>query len=174
MNRARQKERLGQKGQAMIEAAIVLPVYLALFIGIFYFSLRSMNQGRAAMAARHGAWAGSKGHYDKVERRVQMFFTGTNQVRVAKSKVQVDPGSRFIGSLVNLLSADTLKENVSVTASYAEPPFYYAAPDPSRDGLLDFMTQTATNAPVTVVFCERGDCWNNTYDFIKRIIGNIF
>lgn len=165
---------MGEKGQAMIEAAIVLPVYLALFIGVFYFSLRSMNQGRAAMAARHGAWAGSKGHYDKVEQRVRMFFPATNQVRVSKAKVEVDPGSRFIGSLVNLLSADTLKENVSVTVTYVEPPFPYAAPDPQRDHLLDFMARTATNAPVTVVFCERGDCWNNTYTFIEKIIGNIF
>lgn len=170
---------LGEGGQSLIELAILLPVYMALFIGVFYFSLRSMNQARAAMAARAGAWYGSVGHYDKVEQHVQMFFPDTKDIHVSKSKPRVDPGSHFIGSLVNLLLANALDQNVRADATYTQPPFPWAAaatPGARFRGQDDlaFMQQAQSNQTMTAVFIARDDYWNNVNSFLNKVIGNIF
>lgn len=48
------------RGQTMIEAAMVLPLIMFLFISLMYFHMVGLNVARSAMAARHGAWLFSK------------------------------------------------------------------------------------------------------------------
>lgn len=162
------------RGQAMLEAAIVLPVLLSIFIALFYFSLRSMNQARAAMAARHGAWSYSIGQGDKVNKRVYAFFADSKQVTVTKKKQELQLGASYVSKLIDLLVGGTLKENSAVTVTYIQPPFPYAAPDQQKDGLFAFMQKTVKNEPVKVVFCDRTDYWQNTNKLLLKILGNIF
>jgi len=49
--------RLGDSGQAMLEACILIPVLLSLFLGLWHHALLSQAQTRSILAARHVAWA---------------------------------------------------------------------------------------------------------------------
>jgi len=165
---------LDNRGQAMIEAALMLPVFMSLFVALFYFSLRSEGQVRTAMAARHGAWSYSIGQGSKVEHRVKAFWEGRDQVDISKKKYSVELGVPFLSEFINLFTGGALKENSSVKVAYRQPRFAYAAPDPEKDKLFDFMTGEQKNDPIEVIFCDRTDYWKNTNKLLLKIIGNVF
>jgi len=49
-----------QKGSVLVEFALILPVFLALLIGVIFFSIALYNKTVLTMATREGARAGSK------------------------------------------------------------------------------------------------------------------
>ena len=51
------RRRFGDSGQAMLEACILIPVLLALFLGLWHHAILSQAQTRSLLAARHVAWA---------------------------------------------------------------------------------------------------------------------
>ncbi len=140
-------------GQAMIEAAILLPVLLVLYILAVDFGLRMENQARAAMAARYGAFLGSSGRYDTLEDEVRAaFFPADAEGQSQKNKNNGDPWytlkidkehkklsdmgshgggimrilSEFLGAAQVILPDDWFDDNVKVTVTYSQKPLGYA------------------------------------------------
>ncbi len=130
---------LGAGGQAMLETALMLPVFVLLLIGIMEFGVRSYNQGRAAMAARHGAWLGVHGRYNQIETEVKKFFNADAEVKVDKSMEDLDLELSQRAAIDYALFAYTTgyvplaQENVKVSLTYSRGKMPYA-PLPS-DGL---------------------------------------
>ena len=52
---ARLRRNPGDSGQAMIEACILIPVLLSLFLGLWHHALLGHAQTRSLLAARHAA-----------------------------------------------------------------------------------------------------------------------
>lgn len=81
-----------QKGQALVETALVLPVFLAMVLGIFGFGRLFNAQLVITNACREGARLGALGRSDtKIKDAVTRYLTGANlndpttQVIVARS-----------------------------------------------------------------------------------------
>ena len=53
------KPGLSQKGNAMVEFALILPLFLLLLFGVIYFSVALYNKTVLAIATREGARAGA-------------------------------------------------------------------------------------------------------------------
>ncbi len=149
---------LGAGGQAMLETALMLPVFVLLLIGIMEFGVRSYNQGRAAMAARHGAWLGVHGRYNQIETEVKKFFNADAEVKVDKSMEDLDLEYHNAAIDYALFAYTTgytshsLKKNVKVSLTYSRGKMPYAPPGPS-DG-LEFLWGKVSNFTVTAA---RGD-----------------
>jgi len=76
-----------ERGQAMLETAILLPALLALFLGLWHHVLLQQAQTRSLLAARHVAWASSYLHESnaRAKARASAFFpAGTTLETTAK------------------------------------------------------------------------------------------
>jgi len=70
-----------QKGQALVEAALVLPVVLALLMAVLSFGSLYSTQIMITNASREGARFGTLGRSDaEIRARVKTYLGGTNLV----------------------------------------------------------------------------------------------
>lgn len=142
----------------MLETALVMPVLLLMLIGIMEFGVRSYNQGRAAMAARHGAWLGVTNRYNSIETEVKKFFAEGADVKVEKAMEDLDLEYHNAAIDYALFAYTTgytshsLKKNVKVSLTYSRGKMPYAPPGPS-DG-LEFLWGKVSDFTVTAA---RGD-----------------
>lgn len=123
-----------RRGAAILEFALVVPILLAILLGVIEFSIYGQNALRVANAAREGARTAATGK-----------TVATIKARVAKfaNPVAVDGGT---GSVKVEVSGDggntysTLGDDASGTQNAAQPDQYVR------------VTAQGTNQPVTGVF----------------------
>jgi len=63
-----------EDGQAGIETAIVIPVFMAIFLANLYLGIFGLNLHKAQMAARYAAWFENRGDGDGSERAEKAFW----------------------------------------------------------------------------------------------------
>lgn len=155
-------------GQAMIESALVLPIYVLLIIGIIDFGTRSHTLSRMAMAARYGAWLGAHDRYGGIEDGVKSFFPANAPVAVSKS--QKEMSLDYHNALIDYMqfaytcgyTGHSLKKNVSVTLTHTRSKLNIAPPGPSAG--LEFLFSSITDYSITAVAPDT-DNWK-TLDFL--------
>lgn len=160
----------------MIEAAILLPTLLLLFLGMWHFSLRMQNQSRCAMAARYACWCGGHKHYDDMETLVkENFFPnsgahGLSTITINKKHMGPDTGIGVVTTLLGFLG-DNAKKNVEVTLTCRQNGLPFAAPVSASD--VAFIWAGASNAPITAA-CVDGDCWQNVNKVAKNALQSLW
>lgn len=177
---------MDDSGQAMIEAAIVLPVLVFLFLCILDFGLFSENQARVAMAARHGAWTGAhaskngSGQFESIRKAVLKFFPPDAK----QFSVQVDSEFRgvefftggsmgkFINKIIGFLPSGLFGWNTRVDVTYSQNGLFYSAPamDEGERKAGAFLNSHQTGYTVTAYWCDT-DSWNDLGDVLKRLFG---
>ncbi len=160
----------------MLETAIVLPIFILLFLGIFHFGLRSMNQSRVAMAARYAAWMGGHGNYNNLNNAVTTFLpAATNKnswytVNISKKYLSTQTGVSIIDDMLKILPSSLVDQNVQVTLSYSQNKLRYAAPDRWDQQEAAFIwTATVTNYSITVD-CINNDFWQDMNTVIEDML----
>ncbi|NTW46820.1 MAG: pilus assembly protein [Chlorobaculum sp.] len=110
---------LSQKGNAMVEFALILPLFLLLLFGVIYFSVALYNKTVLAIATREGARAGA----------VYVAGTDTDAARTGSATTAatlvcqnrlVSFGDAMTASITSTISGDIL----TVTASGDYDAFY--------------------------------------------------
>ena len=111
------KPGLSQKGNAMVEFALILPLFLLLLFGVIYFSVALYNKTVLAIATREGARAGA----------VYIAGTDTDAVRTASATTAatlvcqnrlVSFGDAMTASITSTISGDIL--TVTASGNYDE------------------------------------------------------
>lgn len=153
----RPRRRLGDSGQAMIEACILIPVLLSLFLGLWHYALLSQAQTRSLLAARHVAWARAtlnKSDAD-LKKYAAPFFPSGATLHITADR-QASTYAEYHNNLVSYCAIFTAIPNdnqhkITLSADVPALPF---APPPSpgrtESGYLDFLAK-ATTRPVVVV-----------------------
>lgn len=153
-------------GQAMVESALMLPVYILLFIGIVDFGTRSYSQARAAMAARHGAWLGVNGRYSSIESGVKRFFRDGANVKVVKSNPNLkldyeNAGIDYLTFAYTCGYTGRKIKDVDVSVTHSRGALGYAPSGPSAG--IEFLWGGVSDYTVSASRTET-DCWK-TLDF---------
>lgn len=122
-----------EEGQAMLETALLVPVLLALFLGLWQHVLLESAQTRAFLAARHVAWASSYLHEsDKdAQKRAKAFFPEGADVTVSVNGISTKNEAANLAAQVALVFADpeTGKDWSEAKVKATVPALPYAAPD---------------------------------------------
>jgi len=87
-----------EKGQALVESVLIVPVLAMLVGGIMLFSMIFIAKCRMLMAARYGAWLIVHGNYDRptVETEVKDFLADEKpSLRRDRISVEVNKGELF-------------------------------------------------------------------------------
>jgi len=87
-----------EKGQALVEAILIVPILAILVGGIMLFSMIFIAKCRMLMAARYGAWLIVHGNYDRtrVEVEVKDFLAnGKPSLRRDRISTEVHIGTGF-------------------------------------------------------------------------------
>jgi Flp pilus assembly protein TadG len=151
------RPRLGDSGQAMLEACVLIPVLLSLFLGLWHYALLSQAQTRSLLAARHAAWARAtlnKSDSDLQQYAAPFFPTGTTLHIQAER--QASTYAEYHNNLVSYCAIFTAIDNDNqhrITLSADVPALPFAPPQsPGRteSGTMDFLAK-ATTHPVVVV-----------------------
>ena len=151
------RRRGDDSGQAMLEACIVIPALLALFLGLWHHALLSQAQTRSLLAARHVAWARATLDVDDGElRKYAVPFFPTNATLHVEAERRQGTYSEYYNMLTLYCASFTIVDNDNqhkITLSADVPALPFAPPQApgQRDShVLDFLAQ-ATTDPVVVV-----------------------
>lgn len=154
---ARLRRRPGDSGQAMLEACILIPVLLSLFLGLWHHALLGHAQTRSLLAARHAAWArATLDASDADLKKYAALFFPSNTVLHITAERQASTYSEYRNNLTSICAVFTAIPNdnqhkITLSADVPALPF---APPPSpgrrESGAMDFLAKAATR-PVTVV-----------------------
>jgi Flp pilus assembly protein TadG len=108
------KHAQSQKGNALVEFALILPIFLTLLFGMVTFSISLYDKTVLTMATREGARAGAK----YVKNRTNSIIT--NSATAAASQVcQNNLISFGTGGMISPTISTTIQNNIlTVTASY--------------------------------------------------------
>ncbi len=154
---ARRRRRPGDSGQALLEACILIPVLLALFLGLWHYAILSQAQTRSLLAARHVAWARATldtGDND-LKKYAAPFFPSNTTFHIEAER-QTSTYAEYYNLLTLYCSIFTIVDNDNqhrITFSADVPALPFAppqAPGQYDRGILDFLAK-ATTAPVVVV-----------------------
>ena len=154
---ARRRRRPGDSGQALLEACILIPVLLALFLGLWHYAILSQAQTRSLLAARHVAWARATldtGDND-LKKYAAPFFPSNTTFHIEAER-QTSTYAEYYNLLTLYCSVFTIVDNDNqhrITFSADVPALPFAppqAPGQHDSGILDFLAK-ATTAPVVVV-----------------------
>ena len=154
---ARIRRRSGDSGQALLEACILIPVLLALFLGLWHYAILSQAQTRSLLAARHVAWARATldtGDND-LKKYAAPFFPSNTTFHIEAER-QTSTYAEYYNLLTLYCSVFTIVDNDNqhrITFSADVPALPFAppqAPGQHDSGILDFLAK-ATTAPVVVV-----------------------
>ena len=154
---ARIRRRPGDSGQALLEACILIPVLLALFLGLWHYAILSQAQTRSLLAARHVAWARATldtGDND-LKKYAAPFFPSNTTFHIEAER-QTSTYAEYYNLLTLYCSIFTIVDNDNqhrITFSADVPALPFAppqAPGQYDRGILDFLAK-ATTAPVVVV-----------------------
>lgn len=151
------RPRLGDCGQAMLEACVLLPVLLALFLGLWHHALLSQAQTRSILAARHVAWARATLNKSdsELKKYAAPFFPAGTTLHI-KAERQTSTYADYHNNLVSYCATFTAIDNDNqhkITLSADVPALPFAPPvSPGRPetGFMDFLSK-ATTHPVVVV-----------------------
>lgn len=154
---ALRRPRLGDSGQAMIEACVVIPVLLALFLGLWHHALLSQAQTRSILAARHVAWARATLNKSdsELKKYAAPFFPAGTKLHI-KAERKTSTYADYRNNLISYCATFTAIRNDNqhkITLSADIPALPFAPPvSPGRPetGFMDFLS-TATTHPVVVV-----------------------
>ena len=144
-----------ERGQAMLETAIVVPALLALFLGLWQHVLLELAQTRAFLAARHVAWASSYLHESdgNAQKRAKAFFPDGADVSATCTGITTKNEAANAAAQVALLFADpeTGKDWSEAKVQATVPLLPYAAPLPPGGGqdrwsVPDFLGSVKTHA----------------------------
>ena len=141
----------------MLEACILIPVLLSLFLGLWHHALLSQAQTRSILAARHVAWA--RATLDKSDSELNKyaapFFPSGATIRIEAER-QTSTYAEYHNNLVSYCAIFTALDNdnqhkITLSADVPALPF---APPPSpgrtETGFMDFLAKASTH-PVVVV-----------------------
>ena len=151
------RRRPGDSGQALLEACILIPVLLALFLGLWHYAILSQAQTRSLLAARHVAWARATldtGDND-LKKYAAPFFPSNTTFHIEAER-QTSTYAEYYNLLTLYCSIFTIVDNDNqhrITFSADVPALPFAppqAPGQYDRGILDFLAK-ATTAPVVVV-----------------------
>jgi len=110
-----------QKGSVLVEFALILPVFLALLIGVIFFSIALYNKTVLTMATREGARAGSK--YVANRTNTSIKSSATTAVTNACQNNLISFGTAMTPTIT--FNADPISDNnITVTASGNYTGFY--------------------------------------------------
>jgi len=110
-----------QKGSVLVEFALILPVFLALLIGVIFFSIALYNKTVLTMATREGARAGSK--YVANRTNTSIKSSATTAVTNACQNNLISFGTTMTPTIT--FNADPISDNnITVTASGNYTGFY--------------------------------------------------
>ena len=149
--------RLGDSGQAMVEACILIPVLLSLFLGLWHHALLSQAQTRSILAARHVAWARATLNVSDADlKKYATPFFPTNATLSIQAERQTSTYAEYHNNLVSYCAIFTAVENdnqhkITLSASIPALPFAPPqSPGQHQSGFLDFLAKANTH-PVVVV-----------------------
>ncbi len=158
------------KAQALVEAAIVIPMLLMLLIGTIYFGSLMYNQQRAYMASRHGAWLKTKAGARDIDNGVKAFFADPdNVIEVRSEPVRFQTGIRLVDSILSILPV--MEDNYKVKVTYRQPGMPYAAPvylNPQDELVFSFQDSVTLQAECTM---PSRNTWKSTSQILKSILG---
>ena len=153
----RRRPRLGDSGQAMLEACILIPVLLSLFLGLWHHAMLSQAQTRSLLAARHVAWArATKNVSDSSLKKYAAPFFPAGASLDVKAERRASTYSEYSNNLTSYCAIFTAIPNDNqhkITLSASVPALPFAPPkSPGRaeSGFLDFLAKAQTR-PVVVV-----------------------
>lgn len=164
----------------MIEAAIMLPVFILLFLTINYFAVRTLSLANAAMGVRFACWMSVKGKSEKdiKTKTAKLFWDGRDkQFELKFYKDSLSSGISVIDEILKFIPVGYLQGNPRVTVQYKQKKFPFAPPglvgekQNSRD-MSSFMFKEQENAIIT---CARAksDTWKSVWDLFKNLIPNV-
>ena len=165
-----------ERGQAMLETAIVVPALLALFLGLWQHVLLELAQTRAILAARHVAWASSYLHESDADaqKRAKAFFPDGAAVSATCKGISTKNEAANAAAQVALVFADpeTGKDWSEATVQATVPALPFAAPlppggGPNRGAVPDFLASVKTHAE-TCYAVNR--CPGTVAYFIKAVV----
>jgi len=141
----------------MLEACILIPVLLSLFLGLWHHSILSQAQTRSILAARHVAWArATLNTADSDLKKYATPFFPTDATLTIKAERKTSTYSEYHNNLVSYCAIFTAIPNdnqhkITLSAKihalpFAPPP----SPGPADSHMLDFLA-TAQTHPVVVV-----------------------
>lgn len=141
----------------MIEACILIPVLLSLFLGLWHYALLSQAQTRSLLAARHVAWA--RATLNKSDANLKQvaapFFPSGTTLHITTER-QTSTYAEYHNNLISYCAIFTAIPNDNqhtITLSADVPALPFAPPQlPGRTdpGYLGFLAK-ATTHPVVVV-----------------------
>ena len=151
------RPRLGDSGQAMLEACILIPVLLSLFLALWHHALLSQAQTRSILAARHVAWArATLNTSDSDLKKYATPFFPTNATLTIKAERQASTYAEYHNNLVSYCAIFTAIPNDNqhkITLSAKIPALPFAppqSPGQHESGFMDFLASAETH-PVVVV-----------------------
>jgi hypothetical protein len=123
-----------ERGQAMLETALLVPALLALFLGLWQHVLLELAQTRSILAARHLAWASSFLHEgtEAAKKRANDFFPANATLSVEVEGYSVTNDMRNLAAAVGAILAkpDEGEEWSRATVKADLPVLPHAAPLP--------------------------------------------
>ena len=151
------RRRFGDSGQAMLEACILIPVLLALFLGLWHHAILSQAQTRSLLAARHVAWARATlaASDSELKKYAAPFFPSNTTLHISATN-RTSTYAEFRNMLITYCAVFTIVDHdnqywVSLSADVPALPFAPPqAPGQHDTHILDFLGK-ATTEPVVVV-----------------------
>ena len=141
----------------MLEACILIPVLLSLFLGLWHHALLSQAQTRSILAARHVAWArATLNTKDSDLKKYATPFFPSNATLSIQAERQTSTYAEYHNNLVSYCAIFTAVENDNqhkITLSASVPALPFAPPQSpghTESGFMDFLS-TAQTHPVVVV-----------------------
>ena len=149
--------RLGDSGQAMVEACILIPVLLSLFLGLWHHAILTQAQTRSLLAARHVAWARATLNTSDsdLKKYAAPFFPSGSTLHIAAERRQ-GTYAEYYNMLTAYCAAFTIVPNDNqhqITFSVDVPALPFAppqSPGQHQTGFADFLAKAQTH-PVVVV-----------------------
>jgi hypothetical protein len=169
-----------ERGQAMLETAIVVPALLALFLGLWQHVLLELAQTRAFLAARHVAWASSYLHESdaNAQKRAKAFFPDGAEISATCKGITTKNEAANLAAQVALVFADPEKGKdwSEATVQATVPVLPYAAPLPPGGGqdrwaVPDFLGSVKTHAETCYALNR---CAGTRAYFIKSVVLPVF
>lgn len=138
-----------ERGQSMLETALLVPALLALFLGLWQHVLLELAQTRSILAARHAAWASAYLHENasSATKRARAFFPeGAVLALSAEGQDSENKASNFSAQLAAAMTPpDQGKAWSKATVQATVPRLPFAAPESpggqyAVEGFLDAVT----------------------------------
>ena len=145
-------------GQAMLEACILIPVLLSLFLGLWHHALLTQAQTRSVLAARHVAWARATLNTSDADLKkyAAPFFPSNTTFSIPAPERQQSTYAEYHNLLTDCCAALTIVSNANqhkITFSVSVPALPFAppqAPGQHQSGFMDFLAKAQTQ-PVVIV-----------------------